>query len=72
VKDYNFDYEGQKFTIEKGNIFFVPIQGFHHDPEYYPEPEKFNPDRFSPENRHNIDADTYLPFGLGRYAYEPS
>jgi cytochrome P450 family 9 len=65
VKDYQFDYEGKKFKIEKGQFFMIPIQGFHHDEKYFPEPEKFDPDRFSPENRHNIDPDTYLPFGVG-------
>jgi cytochrome P450 family 9 len=65
VKDYQYDYDGKKFTIEKGKFFMIPIHGFHHDPQYFPEPEKFDPERFSPENRHNIDPDTYLPFGVG-------
>lgn len=43
----------------------LPIYAFHHDPEYFPEPEKFDPERFSAENRKNIDPDTYLPFGIG-------
>lgn len=51
--------------FEVNQVIFIPIWGFHHDPKYFPEPEKFNPDRFSDENRGNIDPDTYLPFGIG-------
>jgi cytochrome P450 family 9 len=51
--------------IEKGKFFMIPIFSYHRDSQYFPEPEKFNPDRFSFENRHNIDQDTYLPFGIG-------
>lgn len=43
----------------------IPIYGFHHDPKYFPEPEKFDPERFSDENKGDIDPDTYLPFGIG-------
>lgn len=35
------------------------------DPKYYPEPEKFNPDRFSPEEQRNRRKGTYLIFGEG-------
>jgi len=65
VKDYPFDYSGKNFTFEKGLSIMIPIYGFHMDPLYYPEPTKFDPERFSDENRSRIDPDTYLPFGLG-------
>jgi cytochrome P450 family 9 len=65
VKDYQLEYDGKKIIIPKGISIMIPIHGYHHDPQYFPEPEKFDPDRFSPENRHNIDPDTYLPFGVG-------
>jgi cytochrome P450 family 9 len=35
------------------------------DPVYFPEPEKFDPERFSEENKHNIQEYTYMPFGVG-------
>ncbi|KAK9885367.1 hypothetical protein WA026_010863 [Henosepilachna vigintioctopunctata] len=47
------------------DIVVVPIYGLHHDPLYYENPEKFDPERFSPENRRKIDPYTYLPFGIG-------
>ncbi|KAH9384232.1 hypothetical protein HPB48_026225 [Haemaphysalis longicornis] len=37
----------------------------HRDPEFFPEPEKFNPERFSSENEATIRPYTYLPFGAG-------
>lgn len=52
-------------TITKGMIVGIPVWAIHHTEEYYPEPEKFIPERFLPENRHNITPSTYLPFGDG-------
>ena len=65
VKDFEVEFEGKKFTIEKDKNFLIPIFGFHRDPEYFPNPLKFDPERFNEENRRNIDPDTYLPFGIG-------
>ncbi|KAL3229328.1 hypothetical protein MRX96_023641 [Rhipicephalus microplus] len=37
----------------------------HYDPEFFPNPEKFDPDRFSEENVGSIRPYSYLPFGAG-------
>lgn len=65
VKDYEVECDGKKFTIEKETSFLIPIIGFHRDPTYFPDPLKFDPERFSEENRASIDPDAYLPFGIG-------
>lgn len=65
VKDYQYDDGDKKFIIEKGKTVFIPTYGLHHDERHYPEPETFNPDRFSDENRSNINSSAYLPFGVG-------
>lgn len=65
-KDYVFDdEEGLRFVIEKGKTIWIPMLALHHDPKYFPEPERFDPERFSEDNRSKIVPGTYLPFGAG-------
>lgn len=52
-------------TIEKGTTVWFPIYGLHMDPQYYPDPTKFDPERFSDENKHKIKSGTFVPFGVG-------
>ena len=63
VKD--FKIPNTDFTIEKDCGILIPVNGLHHDPEYFPDPEVFNPDRFKDENKHKIQQCTYMPFGSG-------
>ncbi|KAL0870263.1 hypothetical protein ABMA27_005294 [Loxostege sticticalis] len=70
-KDYQID---EKLTIPAGTPVYVNALGMQYDPEYFPDPEQFNPDRFLPEN--DIKPFTYMPFGEGprncigmRFAY---
>ncbi|KAK9509624.1 hypothetical protein O3M35_006892 [Rhynocoris fuscipes] len=51
--------------IYEGTKVFIPIYAIHMDEKYYPEPEKFIPERFSKENRNDIHKFTFLPFGEG-------
>lgn len=61
TKDYKVP--GTNLTIEKGKYVFLPMLAIHNDPEYFPDPEEFNPDRFSPENERKRNPFTFLPFG---------
>jgi cytochrome P450 len=38
---------GTDVTVEKGTKVLIPVMALHHDPKYYPDPERFDPERFS-------------------------
>lgn len=52
-------------VLEKGMILGIPLLGIHHDPEIYPEPEKFKPERFTKEAIAERHPYAWLPFGKG-------
>ncbi|XP_075144766.1 uncharacterized protein LOC142219885 [Haematobia irritans] len=66
-KDYEYISEetGEHIEIKKGDYIRFSMAGLHWDPKYYENPEKFDPERFSLDQKSNIDSATYLPFGLG-------
>lgn len=51
--------------LEVGDTVTIPIYGIHRDPQYYPEPDRYNPERFSEENKSKIVPYTFMPFGTG-------
>ncbi|KAM3966422.1 cytochrome P450 9e2-like [Aphomia sociella] len=69
VKDYNLGKPNSKATedyiIRKGEGIGIPTFAFHRDPNFFPDPLKFDPERFSEENKHKIQPFTYMPFGIG-------
>lgn len=52
-------------TLHKGDTLIFPTYAIHRDPKYYPNPEKFDPERFSDQNKDKILPCSYLPFGSG-------
>lgn len=59
------DYDGTKVKLNVGDGIWIPTAGFHMDPQYFPNPEKFDPERFSVENRPSNLSSVYMPFGDG-------
>ncbi|XP_076273985.1 putative cytochrome P450 6a14 [Rhynchophorus ferrugineus] len=63
TKDYKIP--GTGLLIEEGVRVQIPIYGIHMDPEYYPQPEQFNPENFNEENKAKRLDCSFLPFGEG-------
>ena len=62
-KDYTL--RDTNIKINKGTRVLISTLGLHMDPDFFPDPEKFDPDRFSDENRAGRHPFVHLPFGDG-------
>src|SRR5262249_27241023 len=51
--------------IEKGTIVLILQYLIHRDPRFYPEPDRFDPDRWLPERQASRPKYAYFPFGGG-------
>ncbi|XP_059612808.1 probable cytochrome P450 6a23 [Phlebotomus argentipes] len=63
TKDYQIP--DSDVVIQKGTRTFVFTYGLHHDPDYYPNPDKFDPERFTKEAIASRHPYSYIPFGEG-------
>uniref|UniRef100_T1GIH4 Cytochrome P450 n=1 Tax=Megaselia scalaris TaxID=36166 RepID=T1GIH4_MEGSC len=65
VCENNYKIEKWNLTIEKGVLVIIPISAIHMDPDIYPNPEQFDPSRFSPEEIEKRHSMSFSPFGDG-------
>ncbi|MBU8817444.1 cytochrome P450 [Mycolicibacterium goodii] len=54
--------------VEAGSLVALGIYAVHHDPQLWPNPEVFDPDRFSPDNARDRDRWHFIPFAGGARA----
>lgn len=52
-------------VLPKGLQCLIPVYAIQNDPEVYPMPEIFNPDRFTKDEVQKRHMSAYLPFGEG-------
>lgn len=67
TKDYKVP--DTDITLQKGTMMIIPVYAIQRDPEYFPDPDKFDPNRFSPEEvekRTNLPFTPFIPFGEGK------
>jgi cytochrome P450 len=53
------------YKVRRGWYVGVDIWGMHRRADYFPDPRRFDPDRFTPEREAQIPHNAYLPFGSG-------
>lgn len=51
--------------LPKGTSITIPVFGLHRDPSIYPDPDKFDPERFNMDKVKERHPYAYLPFGEG-------
>jgi cytochrome P450 len=58
-------YKIGKYYAPAGSIMLLSQYVAHHDERFYPEPDKFDPERWTPEARAARPRYSYFPFGGG-------
>ncbi|MFB4312072.1 cytochrome P450 [Actinomadura sp. GTD37] len=53
------------YTVPAGTTIFYPFRAVHLNPEYWPDPRVFDPDRFTAEASAGRPRLAYIPFGIG-------
>jgi len=59
------DCEVGGYTIPAGSIVLISQYVMHHDARYFPDPLRFDPERWTPEARAARPQFSYFPFGAG-------
>ncbi len=52
-------------TVPAGTEVAFSLYALLRDPEHYPEPGRFDPDRWLPERRATLPREAFIPFGAG-------
>ncbi|XP_058800775.1 cytochrome P450 4C1-like [Phymastichus coffea] len=59
------DMQLKNYLIPKDTIAHLHVYDTHRDPNFWPEPNKFDPDRFLPERIQKRHPFSYIPFSAG-------
>ncbi|MCY4515430.1 MAG: cytochrome P450, partial [Candidatus Tectomicrobia bacterium] len=60
-----FEFGG--YTIPAGTRLFLPTAVPHYCSEFFPEPERFDIDRYLPKRAEHRQGGAYMPFGFGTH-----
>jgi cytochrome P450 len=58
-------FQLRDFPVQAGSIVLMSPYVVHRDPKYFPDPERFDPDRWLPEHAADRPKFAYFPFGGG-------
>jgi cytochrome P450 len=54
-----------RYVIPKRSWIYISPWVLHRDPRFFPDPERFDPERFAPGRAESIPQHAYIPFGAG-------
>lgn len=63
TKDY--PVPGSDLVVPKGMQLQISVYGLQRDPDHFPDPDRFDPERFTEEEKAKRHNYAYIPFGEG-------
>lgn len=54
------------YDVPKGTFMIASLHAFHHNQDFWGDPEEFRPERFIENGKFSLKKDTSLPFGAGK------
>jgi len=58
-------FHAREYEIPKGSVVLLSQYIMHRDPRFFPDPERFDPERWTPEAQAQRPKFSYFPFGGG-------
>ncbi len=59
------DVEVGGYPVRRSDTVFMAPYALHRRADYFPDPTRFDPERFTPENEARLPRYAYMPFGAG-------
>lgn len=57
--------DGSRIEVKPGEAVWIPSFIMQNDAQYFPNPDVFDPERFSDTEKDSIVTGSYAPFGMG-------
>lgn len=64
-QDIDVEIDDKSITIPSGTDIVLDSELLHRNPRYWNDPDRFDPDRFLPENSKGRDPYCFIPFSAG-------
>ena len=65
LSDYTIETKAGSYGLRRGDIVLMAQAVMHYDPRFWTDPERFDPDRWTPEAEAARPKFAYFPFGGG-------
>ncbi len=67
ARDCKKDFEFGGYQVRRGDSLLLPMVATHFDARYFPDPERFDIDRFREPRSEHKRGQVFAPFGLGSH-----
>lgn len=67
MRNATCDFQFNGYQVKEGDPLFIGVTVSHRMEEFYPEPQRFDVDRYGPDRREHRKPGAFAPFSLGEH-----